>query len=156
MAGDQRHSTRATRALRALGERDPAFAALALWCRHREGEGAAAAAWTDGATIHYGPGFAALPLHEQVGLAAHQILHVAFRHAPRAAAMWRRFGAGFDDEVFNIATDALVNETLLLAGYALPRPCVTLVGLLHEAFGETLTPEAAVGRADAEALYVLL
>lgn len=155
-AGGERHSARATRALRALGERDPALGALALWCAHRDGEGGAAAAWTDGATIHYGPGFAALPPHEQVGLAAHQILHVAFRHAPRSAALWRRFGAGFDEDLFNVATDAIVNETLLLAGYALPRPCVTLAGLLADAFGETPAPGQAVGLYDAEALYVRL
>jgi predicted metal-dependent peptidase len=164
------HSERATRALRKLGEADPAFAALALWCAHRDADAAAAEAWarteggaaepplawTDGATIRYGPGFAELPLHEQVGLAAHQILHVAFRHAPRAAGMWRRFGAGFDPALFNLATDALVNETLQLAGYALPRPSVSLVELLAEALGEATTPGAAVGRWDAEALYLRL
>lgn len=151
-----RHSERATKALRLLGERDPAFAALALWCRHRDGDAAPAAAWTDGNTIHYGPPFETLAQHEQVGLAAHQILHVAFRHAPRMAAMWRRFGAAFDEEMFNIATDALVNETLLLAGYALPRPCVTLVALLEDTFGETATAEAVVGQIDAEQLYLRL
>ncbi len=161
----ERHSARATRALRMLGERDPAFAALALWCRHRDGgpdpvpppNGAfEPPAWTDGATITYGPGFATLAPHEQVGLAAHLILHVAFRHAPRAAAMWRRFGAGFDEATFNVAADALINEALLLAGYALPRPCVTVVELLAEALGERLTAETAVVRYDAEALYVRL
>ncbi len=150
------HSTRATRALRRLGEMDPALGALALWCGHRDGSDGVAAAWTDGATIWYMPAFAALPLHEQVGLAAHQILHVAFRHAPRAGAMWRRFGAAFDEDLFNLAADALINETLQLAGYAQPRPCVGLVELLAEAFGETVAPEAAIGRHDAEGLYLKL
>jgi predicted metal-dependent peptidase len=154
MAGE--HSARATRALRKLGELDPAFAALALWCAHRDGETGGPAARTDGATIWYGPAFAALPLHEQVGLAAHHVLHVAFRHAPRAAAMWERFGDGFDAELYNLATDAIVNETLGLAGYALPRPCATLTGLVEAALGERTTPEAAVGRWDAEALYLRL
>lgn len=150
------HSARATRALRRLGERDPTLAALALWCGHRDGAAGPSAAWSDSATIWYGPAFEALAAHEQEGLAAHHVLHVAFRHAPRAAGMERRFGPSFDAELFNLAADALVNETLLLAGYALPRPAVALTGLLAEALGETTTAEAAVGRWDVEALYLLL
>jgi hypothetical protein len=38
----------------------------------------------DGATIYYGPGFEALPLPVQVGMVAHQVLHVALRHPQRA------------------------------------------------------------------------
>lgn len=148
------HSARATVALRRLGELDPGLGALALWCRHRDGEGALAA-WTEGETIRYGPAFAALPAHEQVGLAAHHVLHVAFRHASRAGALGARLGAGFDEDVFNAAADALINEALILAGHALPRPCVTLAPLLATA-GIAASAPAALGRYDAEALYLAL
>uniref|UniRef100_UPI003CCBF342 DUF2201 family putative metallopeptidase n=1 Tax=Oceaniglobus roseus TaxID=1737570 RepID=UPI003CCBF342 len=121
-----RHSARARRALAHLADHDPALAALALWCDHRDGEGAT---HTRGETIHYGLDFESLPLHEQVGLAGHHILHVALRHSPRMAAMAARQGASFDTGQFNIAADAIVNTSLLAAGHGLPRPAVTLADL---------------------------
>ena len=83
---DIAHSARATRALRKLSEEDPAFAALALWCTHRDGETGPARARSAGNRITYGAGFDNLSLPEQVGLCAHHILHVAFRHGGRAIA----------------------------------------------------------------------
>jgi predicted metal-dependent peptidase len=150
-----RHSARATRALRRLGEDDPAFAALALWCNHRDSEARPLPAWTDGTTIFYGPAFEALPLHEQTGLAAHHVLHVALRHGPRARSLWSRFGDRFDAELFNAAADSIVNETLIRAGQALPRPCIQLTELLREALGETAA-ETALATWDAEKLYIRL
>lgn len=119
---------------------------------------AAPDAWTDGTTIFYGPGFEMLALREQVGLAAHQVLHVALRHAARGTALWRRFGARFDARLYNIATDALINQTLVEAGHALPRPAVLLPGLLRAGLGRAAVPpdEAALGRWDAERLYLRL
>lgn len=149
------HSRRARPALSKLAETDPALAALALWCGHRDRE-EEALAWTDGRTVYYGPGFEALTLAEQAGLAAHHILHIAFRHVPRAAGLRTRLGDGFDEEVFNIAADALVNQTLHLAGYVLPRPAVFLDGLLTEAGEEPGDPREAIARYDVERLYVRL
>jgi predicted metal-dependent peptidase len=151
-----RHSTRATRALRKLGEDDPAFAALALWCNHRDSDARPLPAWTDGATIFYGPAFDALPQHEQTGLAAHHVLHVALRHGPRARALWSRFGERFDADLFNAAADSIVNETLIRAGHALPRPCVRLTELLRDSLAETAPPESALATWDAEKLYICL
>ena len=149
-----RHSLRAGVALRALNEADPAMAALALWCDHRDGpEGMAA---TRGTAITYGPGFDALPLHEQVGLAAHHILHVALRHPARLATMAERLDDAFDREVYNIAADAIVNEALLAAGYALPRPALVLTGLLEEALGFRVVPTAALAEWDVDRLYICL
>lgn len=157
---DERHSRRATAALQRLSEADPAFGALSHWCGHRDAPAAEngfdAPAWTDGVTIRYGPGFEALAPHEQVGTAAHQILHIALRHPSRAGAMRARFGAAFDPELFNIAADAILNQTLLLAGHTLPWPRVELTGLLKEAFGETVSPDDALPAWDAEKLYVRL
>ncbi|MEX5727328.1 putative metal-dependent peptidase [Rhodovulum iodosum] len=152
----ERHSTRATRALQKLSEVDPAFASLSLWCNHRDAEAGEGPAWTDGRTIFYRPPFEALSLDEQIGLAAHHILHVAFRHVPRARAMFARFGDRYDEKMFNLATDAIVNQTLLLSGYILPRPCVELTGVLKGALDEDMPAERAIGRYDAETLYVAL
>lgn len=145
------HSRRAGPALRRLSEADPALGALALWCPHRDADGETAA-WTDGRTVFYGPGFETLAPHEQAGLAAHQVLHIALRHAPRSLAMRGRFGDRFDEELFNIACDAILNQTLVLAGHALPRPVVLLADLLKAA----LPAETAVTGWDVEKLYIRL
>lgn len=153
-----RHATRAGPALRHLAEIDPALGALALWCRHRDaggGTGDGPPAWTEGETILYGPGFEALARHEAAGLVAHHVLHIAFRHAPRAAALEARLGPGFAPDLFNLAADAILNATLLAAGHALPRPCVTLDGLATEALGERPDP-AALSGTDVETLYLRL
>jgi len=150
------HTRRATRALQKLAEQDPAFAALALWCTHVDSDAREGPAWTDGTAIRYGPAFEALSLPEQIGLAAHHILHIAFRHAPRARAMYLRFGDRYDEDLFNLATDSIVNETLMLTGHILPRPAVRLTGLLKAAAREELHPEEAITTYDAEKLYVRL
>ncbi|TCO73594.1 DUF2201 family putative metallopeptidase [Rhodovulum euryhalinum] len=151
-----RHSARARRALTKLAEQDPAFAALALWCTHVDSDQREGPAWTDGRAIHYGPAFEALDLPEQIGLAAHHILHIAFRHAPRSHAMYVRFGDRYDADLFNLATDAIVNETLMLTGFILPRPVVRLTGLLKATLREDMAGEDAVTKYDAERLYIAL
>ncbi len=161
------HTRRATRALQKLAEADPAFAALSLWVDHRDAEEGApqearldgddeAPAWTDGRTIFYGPGFEAHDLDIQMGLAAHQILHVALRHPARDRALGRRLGPRHDPRLFNIAADALINETLIQAGHVLPRPCLTLGPLLSRALGDTTPTAAALARWDAESLTLAL
>ncbi|MEM9049021.1 MAG: VWA-like domain-containing protein [Pseudomonadota bacterium] len=166
-----RHSERAARALRRLAEDDPAFAALGLWCAHRDaapGQGPPARAgragiapadgpaWSDDRTIYYAAAFSALPDHEQVGLAAHHILHVAFRHATRAKGMALRLADRFDADLYGLVTDAIVNETLTAAGYVLPRPCPELTPLLRSALKEDPAPGEALARWDADALYIRL
>lgn len=147
------HSARAARALAHLAEVDPALAVLALWCRHRDGPGATE---TRGDLITYGPGFDSLGLPEQVGLAAHHVLHVALRHSERQAGLAERLGAGFDPALYGLAADAIVNETLILAGHALPRPAVTLTELLAQAGLPAPGAIAALARWDAERLAMAL
>jgi len=163
------HSQRATLALQKLATFDPAFASLSLWCEHRDTvtaeidvdgksvtvDFAHALAWTNGRTIHYSADYGALSLDEQVGVAAHEIMHVAFRHVSRGKKLYQRFGDKYDPFVFNVATDAIINQTLLLAGYTLPKG-VVLVELLEEVFDEKVLPQDAVGKWDGEALYVRL
>jgi hypothetical protein len=154
-----RHSSRATAALRHLAEIDPALGALALWCHHRDATPAddpGPAAWTEGETIHYGPAFETLAVHEAAGLAAHHVLHIAFRHGPRAASLAGRLGGGFAPDLFNLAADAILNTTLIAAGHALPRPCITLDGVLAEALGEKRPDPDALSRTDVETLYLRL
>jgi predicted metal-dependent peptidase len=150
-----RHSGRASRALRALNETDPAVAALALWCEHRDCA-AGPVAETEGAVIRYGPGFADLPAHEQPGLAAHHVLHVALRHGPRMAEMALRLGERFDAELFNHCADAIVNEALLQAGHALPRPALVLTGMLAAAGQPASGAAEALAEWDVERLFLRL
>lgn len=145
--------TRATRALAHLGEVDPALAVLALWCRIRDGAGATC---TAGDTITVGPGFDRLGLPEQVGLVAHHVLHVALRHSDRQAGLGQRLGDRFDPALFGLAADGIVNETLILAGHAIPRPAVTLTDLLRQAGIDSPGPVAALERWDADRLAMAL
>lgn len=135
------HSPRATRALLHLADRDPALAMLGLWCTHRETDGPTR---TTGDTVHYGTEFDGLEVQEQVGLTGHHILHIALRHPSRHAGMSERLGNAFDPMLYALCADAIVNETLTSAGHALPRPAVTLAGLLVAAAlpNETRTPLA--------------
>ena len=147
------HSTRAATALAHLGEVDAALAVLALWCRHRDGAGAT---MTQGEVISYGPGFDTLPLPEQVGLVAHHVLHVALRHSARQAALAERLGDSFDATLFGLAADGIINEALILAGHAIPRPAVTLTDLLAEAGLGDASPIAALQHWDADRLAMVL
>ncbi|SLN52112.1 hypothetical protein ROJ8625_02618 [Roseivivax jejudonensis] len=147
------HSSRARTALGHLGEVDPGLATLALWCTHRDDPGPTR---TEGETIRYGPGFDTRPVAEQVGIAAHHVLHVALRHGPRADAMADRIGSAFDPALYALAADAIVNDTLTSAGHTLPRPRVSLVELLDEIGEATGTPAAALAEWDADRLALRL
>ncbi len=147
------HTRRAARALAHLGEVDPALAVLGLWCRHRDGDGMTR---TAGEVISYSPDFSILGLPEQVGLVAHHILHVALRHSARQAALQERLGDSFDPTLFGLAADGIINDTLILAGHAIPRPAVTLTDLLAQAGLPEPTPIAALEKWDADRLAMAL
>lgn len=146
------HSPRAARALAHMAEVDPALHILSLWCRHRDGT----ATTTRGDTITYGPDFATLGLPEQVGLAAHHVLHVALRHSSRQTALAERLGDAFQPDLYALAADGIINESLLLAGHALPRPAVTLTDVLAQAGLPADTPVTALSRWDADRLCMAL
>lgn len=146
-------SARAARAVAHLGEVDPALAVLALWCRMRDGDGPTR---TTRDTITVGPTFDRLGLPEQVGLVAHHVLHVALRHSDRQAGLAERLGDGFDATLFGLAADGIINETLILAGHAIPRPAVTLTDLLATAGLPATSPVDALGQWDADRLAMAL
>ncbi|OYU18321.1 MAG: hypothetical protein CFE34_11115 [Rhodobacteraceae bacterium PARR1] len=143
---------RATRALAHLGEVDPALAVLSLWCRHRDGDETR----TFGEVISYAPGFDTLGLAEQVGTVAHHVLHVALRHSARVAALAERLGPEFDATLYGLAADGIVNETLTLAGHALPRPAVLLTEVLVQAGLPFESAIAALTDWDADRLALAL
>lgn len=136
-----------------LGEVDAALAVLALWCRHRDGAGPTR---TDGDVITYGPAFDRLGLPEQVGLVAHHVLHVAMRHSARQAGLAERLGETFDTSLYGLAADGIINQTLILAGHAIPRPAVVLTDLLTEAGMPEPSAVAALERWDADRLAMAL
>jgi len=146
------HSTRAARALAHLAELDPALGVLALWCQHRDGTETR----TDGDVITYGAGFDTLGLPEQVGTVAHHVLHVALRHSQRQATLCERLGAGFDPALYALASDAIVNQTLILAGHPIPRPGVTLREVLAEAGLPARSEIDALAEWDADRLAMAL
>lgn len=148
-----KHSERAAVALAQLSERDPGLSLLALWCLHRDADGSTR---THDQTIYYGTEFAELPQHEQLGLAAHHVLHVALRHSARAGKMAARLDDQFDRTLYALVADAIVNETLILAEHAIPRPAVTLSGLLAAAAIPFQTPTAALAEWDTDQLYFAL
>ncbi len=100
----------------------PSFAALALWMRHENAPDDIcrddsyqgdfiSPAWMKGKTISYGPTFETFKLNEQMGIAAHIMLHVAYMHNIRAAKM-KGTDRNYRHDLFQIAADAVVNESL--------------------------------------------
>jgi predicted metal-dependent peptidase len=146
---------RATRAIERMVEHAPATGGLALWMRHvdaPEGD-AAPPASTDGHVVAYSPAFERLPLPEQAGWVAHEVLHVALRHPQRLAELRGRIG-DVDAKLFATCADAIVNAALgHLAWLRLPEGAPTLDTLLVR----TLAIHQDVGRSllewDVERLY---
>lgn len=147
------HSTRARRALAQLAEVDPGLGALALWCKHRDGTGPTR---TMEETIFYGDDFERLALPQQVGLTAHHVLHVALRHSARARAARERLGPDYGEDLFGLAADAIVNEALLAADHAVPRPAPVLTELLEKIGEPAESPLTALSDWDTEKLALRL
>ncbi|WP_298836811.1 VWA-like domain-containing protein [uncultured Roseobacter sp.] len=150
-------SLRAGQAIAHLAGADPALALLALWCDITDAPDGTSVTTTTGHRIAIGEDFSTLALREQIGLAGHHILHAALRHSARAADMARRAGDSFDPELFALAADAVTNEILLEAGHAIPRPAVTLRGLLTRVAGHDIADDAPlIADWDTDRLYTLL
>lgn len=115
-------------ALRYAVSKSPGFAAIALWCPwHLRAEEFVAR--TNGRSIQFGAQFFAYAPLEQTAILVHEILHIALRHIPRMRKGRR------EPLLWNICTDALINETIENMGWlALPNDAVRLEGLLtrHE------------------------
>ncbi len=136
-----------------LVERAPGTGGLALWMQQQDDDGLPAPVATDGRRIVYGPAFETLPLPRQTGWVAHQVLHVALRHAQRFAALQRRTGDA-DLELFNLCADAIVNSALShLDWLALPPDAPRLQTLLERVLAQSASDEQALRVWDVERLY---
>ncbi|MFN8936375.1 MAG: DUF2201 family putative metallopeptidase, partial [Pseudomonadota bacterium] len=145
-------------------EHAPHSGALALWARHRDLDAdaagpadpgdAAGPVFTDGRTLFYRPAFEALPLPLQAGWVAHQVLHIALRHAQRHEELRARRG-DVDLRLWNLCADAIVNSALAhLRWLALPPAALRLEAVLDQVLGERTTAEAALAQWDVERLYL--
>ena len=145
---------RGARALRRMVEYAPSSGGLALWVRHQDMDAAGTAPLhTDGHCVFYGPAFERLPLAEQTGWVAHEVLHIALRHVQRHAELQQRLG-DVSLPVYNLCADAIVNSALgHLRWLALPREAITLERLLAHTMGLEQPVEAALLQWDVERLY---
>jgi len=146
---------RGTRAIQRMVEFAPSTGGLALWVRHVDlpGDEKAPAIATDGNALYYGAAFDKLPLGEQTGWVAHEVLHIALRHAQRLLDL-RELVGDVDLRLFNICADAIVNSTLgHLSWLTLPSSAVFLDRLLAIALSEKLSVEQALLEWDVEKLY---
>lgn len=149
------HRHRGTRAIQKMVEFAPSTGGLALWIRHRDVPDATQAAFAanDGTTIFYGPRFDELTLPVQIGLVAHQVLHVALRHAQRRDALARLLG-NLDAKLYNICADAIVNSSLShLSWLELPPGSVLLEDLLSASLHIHQSVEKSLLEWDLERLY---
>ncbi len=133
----------------------PSTGGLALWVKHRDlppeiDPGPVA---TDGDTVYYGASFEPLTLHLQVGLVAHEVLHIALRHPQRYLDLQHLLG-DVDLELFNICADAIVNSALShLSWLKLPVSSVFLEKLLLATLGIDVGVDKALLEWDVERLY---
>ncbi len=160
------YTHRGTRAVQRMVEHAPSSGGLALWVRHVDlpketPEGAAPndaaqnapLVSTDGRSVFYRPGFEALSVPQQTGWVAHQVLHIALRHAQRFVELQQRLGDA-DLRLFNVCADAIVNSTLGHLGWLeLPARAVRLERLVGDALGLVQGAEAALLAWDVESLY---
>lgn len=146
----------ASKALQRLVENSPGFGSLALFAGHVDCETGPALSWTDGVNIYYPKSFTKISLAEQIGVLAHEVMHIAFRHVQRFEQMRKHYG-NINYFIANIAADAIINQSLV--GYSwlqLPGKPVMLVDLLREVLGEDWKPEDALAHWSLESLYKTL
>ncbi len=146
---------RGTRAIQRMVECAPSTGGLALWVKHQDlpADIDAPPVATDGTTVFYGASFESVPFRVQVGLIAHEVLHIGLRHPQRFLELQQLLG-DVDLQLFNICADAIVNSTLEhLSWIQLPASAVLLDQLLAHA----LLLKQDVGKAllewDVERLY---
>ena len=147
---------RGTRAIQRMVEFAPSTGGLALWVHHHDvpddWEDAPAVA-TDGHTIHYGAVFSEHPLAEQVGMVAHEVLHIALRHTQRYTDLQQLLG-DVDLQLFNICANAIVNSALNhLSWLELPAGWLGLDPLLRKTLAIDEPVEALLLKWDVESLY---
>lgn len=78
-------------------------------------------AWTDGTRMYFAGRYFEYPPEQQVAIAIHEGLHVAFRHVQRGRKIASRKGAAFAPALWNLACDAVINNAIRVCRWcALP------------------------------------
>ena len=105
----------------------PGLASLALWCLFADAnDDEDAIAYTDGSTVYAGAKYAEFDAKKRRFICLHEILHVALCHPQRAAQLEKR-DLDFNQELLNIAADAIINSSLEnLTGLETPSDAWTL------------------------------
>jgi predicted metal-dependent peptidase len=94
-------------------------------------ESETAPAWTDGTKMHFGSSFFTFSEQEQVGICVHECLHVVFRHMQRGLAIYEREGSAYRADLWNVACDAVINNSITQLSWArLPEGAVEMGKLL--------------------------
>jgi hypothetical protein len=146
---------RGVQAIQQLIEHAPSSGGLALWMAHEDvhADQHAPPVTCDGVKIYYRASFEYLTIRQQMGLVAHEVLHVALRHAQRFSGLQERLG-DVDLQLFNICADAVVNSALAQSSWLeLPAGSVFLDRLLMDVLGIRQEAGAALREWDVERLY---
>lgn len=156
---DAPYRHRGTRAVARMVEFAPSTGGLALWVKHQNMQELQAFSpsspyvVTDGCTIFYSIEFEDLPLPEQVGYIAHEVLHIALRHPQRYLDLQHLLG-DVDLPLFNLCADAIVNSALShLTWLKLPQGSVYLDKLLKTSLQLDQPLDKALLQWDVETLY---
>lgn len=100
----------------------PFFGSVVAHCKFKS-EMSLETAGTDGEVVYYNPTFfSSIPIMEQVFILAHEICHIAFNH------IWRSVGK--DPDLWNMATDAVINAFLKHDGLPLSKGGVDIQGAI--------------------------
>jgi predicted metal-dependent peptidase len=137
----------------------PSTGGLALWVKHQDVQASSndtsktPLITTDGNTVFYASAFEQLPLAEQVGQVAHEVLHIALRHPQRYQDLTHLLG-DVSLPLFNICADAIVNSTLSHVSWLqLPSGAVELDRLLKAALDIDQPVTQSLLEWDVESLY---
>jgi hypothetical protein len=140
-----------------LTKGDKIFAVLGRHSTHQDSDKLDVPAWNDGTTIFYGHPFTSYSLDEQIGIVANQIFQVAMRSRDRGMELRAKIGPDFCHRTYNVAIDAITNETLRAEGYTLPKSAVYLCDLLENHLNlKRPTSQEALTEWDSEKLYEAL
>jgi predicted metal-dependent peptidase len=156
---DATYRHRGTRAIARMVEFAPSTGGLALWVKHQDVPASSndtsktPLISTDGNTVFYAPAFEQLPLAEQVGQVAHEVLHIALRHPQRYLDLKHLIG-DVSLPLFNTCADAIVNSTLSHVSWLqLPAGAVQLDRLLKAALDIDQPVTQSLLQWDVESLY---
>jgi Putative metallopeptidase domain len=108
----------------------PGLGGIALWVKFIDSDDSMLIARTDGVYVEGGPRYEEFDNLERRFILLHELLHVALAHPARAREMKKRC-QDFDERLYNIACDAIINGALDgIRGIRAPKAAVTLEKIL--------------------------